>query len=317
MFGIRRQDAGTALAFTAAVCLGCSSDDPVASPEYELGKNLYTTEVDGDTREYIVHVPAGYDPRRSTPVVLLLHGAGGTGENSHETSGWKELGEAETILTVFPTALVYCYTNWQGVERNAPRWHSLNDFIFCDGQTLKDDVAFLRRVIAELGRNYNVDTKRIYMVGFSSGGQMTSRCALEMSDLLAAVVQSGGSSIPGGVGDPLELLPIAFEVGSVDSRWVGEGNELPMADFEAALTVAPFFEVVSDHVRVFDFEQTYAVSGDEGTALTATFPAVSDPGREFTFTLIQGLDHSYPNTVNHPRYGAEENWGWLQQFRRQ
>jgi polyhydroxybutyrate depolymerase len=280
------------------------------------GKNVYTTEVDGDAREYIVHVPTGYDPNSATPAVLMLHGGGGSGEGMYSNSGWKEVGESQTILTIFPTALEYCYTNWLGQTRFATRWHSLNRSVFCVGQTLKDDVAFLRQLIAELKRNYNVDADRLYMVGFSSGGQMVSRCALEMSDLLTAVVQSGGSSIPDDVGGPPELLPVAFEVGSRDSRWVGVGNELPMADFEAAMAGDPFCEVVSDHVRTFDFEQTYAVSGDSTVALTALFKGVPDPGREFAFTLVKGLEHKYPNTANHPRYGAEENWRWLRQFRR-
>ncbi len=315
MFDPRHHVPGNALIFAAVLFLCCSSSDTVVSPEYQQGKNLYTMTVDGDTREYIVHVPAGCNPRSSTAVVLMLHGAGGTGEGTYNSSGWKELGESETILTVFPTALEYCYTNSQGKTRVAPRWHSLNTGVFCEGQTLKDDVAFLRRVIDELEMNFNIAAKRIYMVGFSSGGQMVSRCALEMSDLLAAVVQSGGAAIP-DTSEPLERLPIAFEAGSVDTRWVGEGNEVPMADFETAMSVGPFFEVVSDHVRAFGFEQTYTVSGDSTMALTATFPGVSGASREFTFTLIKGLDHSYPNTVNHPRYGAEENWGWLKRFSR-
>jgi poly(3-hydroxybutyrate) depolymerase len=151
---------GTALAFAASFCLSCSSNDGVAPPEYVTGKNVYTTEVDGDAREYIVHVPTGYDPNSATPAVLMLHGGGGSGEGMYSNSGWKEVGESQTILTIFPTALEYCYTNWLGQTRFATRWHSLNRSVFCVGQTLKDDVAFLRQLIAELKRNYNVDADR-------------------------------------------------------------------------------------------------------------------------------------------------------------
>lgn len=35
----------------------CSSNSTEREPDYQLGKNNSTTEVDGVTREYIVHVP--------------------------------------------------------------------------------------------------------------------------------------------------------------------------------------------------------------------------------------------------------------------
>ena len=41
--------------------------------------------------------------------------------------------------------------------------------------------------------NYKVDAKRIYLNGFSNGGQMAAKCAIEMSDVLAAVCSNASA----------------------------------------------------------------------------------------------------------------------------
>ena len=57
-----------------------SINDDTAAKEYEIGKNRYTLAIDGDVREYYVHVPSIYDPNQPTPIVFMLHGTSGDGE---------------------------------------------------------------------------------------------------------------------------------------------------------------------------------------------------------------------------------------------
>lgn len=305
------------LAFGLFFSCSKKSTAPDLTPDYQPGENSYTTEVDGVTREYIIHVPAGYDANSPTPVVFMLHGSTGSGEEKYNDSGWKELAENENILTVFPTALVYCYINTFGYTKTATRWWSYPPINhFCPGQNPKDDVKFLRRVVAEVKQRFNVDAKRIYMVGFSSGAQMTFRCAVEMSDLLAAVVQSGATHQVDTVFTPQRNLPIAFELGNLDETWLRGATEVPMSKFENLLANNPVFQrIINVHANSFAFESTYTMTGDTSTALTATFKGVPFVGnRVFTFTLIKGLHHAYPNTVNHPRNGASVHWAWLKQY---
>ncbi len=311
-----------AYAFLLLLIVGsgsCSktSTETDSQPDYQPGKNSYTTEIDGVTREYIVHVQAGYDANSPMPVVFMLHGSTGSGEEKYNDSGWKELAEDENILTVFPTALVYCYTNTFGFTKTATRWWSYPPINhFCPGQNPKDDVKFLRQVVDEVKQRFNVDAKRIYMVGFSSGAQMAFRCAVEMSDLLAAVVQSGATHQVDTVFTPQRNLPIAFELGNLDETWLGGAAEVPMSKFENMLANnAVFQRIINVHTNSFTFESTYTMTGDTSTALTATFKGMPfADNRVFTFTLIKGLDHAYPNTVNHPRNGASVHWAWLKQY---
>jgi len=305
------------LAFISFFSCSQHSTEPNPAPGYQIGKNNYTTEVDGITREYIVHVPAMYKANTPTPVVFMLHGATGSGAEKYNNSGWKQLGEDENILTVFPTALVYCYTKSNGVTKTATRWHSYPPVVnFCPGQDLKDDVRFLRQVVTEMEQRFNVDAKRIYMVGFSSGAQMTFRCAVEMGDLLAAVVQSAATHQRDTLFAVQRPLPISFELGNRDQTWFDNGTSWSLSLFDSALTHYGLFRrIIRAHANNFSFDSTYTLSGDTNSVMVATFNALPGTGnRQFNFTFVKGLDHSYPNGVNHPLNGARVHWAWLKQY---
>lgn len=295
-----------------------NSTEPKQEPTYQSGKNYYTTVVDGVTREYYVHVPTGYDDNSPTPLVLMLHGASQTGEQRYDNSGWREVGEDENILTVFPTALVYrYYTNSYDAIKTNTRWNSfppLNYFV--PGQNPKDDVKFLRQVITEMSQRFNVDSQRIYMAGFSSGARMTFRCAVEMSDLLAAVVQSGATYHVDTVFTPQRNLPISFELGNSDDTWWGNDVNMSLCLFDSALTYGQLWKtIINVHANSFSFETTYTLSGDTSSVVVATFKGIPDVrNRQFNFTFVKGLEHCYPNGINHPMNGARVHWAWMKQY---
>jgi len=43
---------------------------------------------------------------------------------------------------------------------------------------------------------------------------------------------------------------------------------------------------------------------------SAVYHSAADPEAQFVFSMIEGLDHHYPNGVNHPMDGAERHWKW-------
>ena len=293
----------------------CSGDE-VKQDDVTLGKNYFTSIVDGDTREYYVHVPLGYNENSPIPVVFMLHGGSADGEITYKNSGWKEMGEMENFISVFPTAWGYCWIKRSGVVKDSTKWNSLPGlFTFCDGEKPRDDVKFLRQTITELHQKYNIDSRRIYMAGFSSGAQMGFRCAIEMSDVIAAVVQSAGTHQIDTVLTPQRNLPIAFELGNKDATWFDDGLYPPLSVFDTLLTDYWLFQrILNVHSNTFDFETTYELTGDENAVSIATFKGIPDQSRTFKFTLVKGLDHSYPNGINHPFYGAKHHWEWMKQY---
>ncbi|MBK7697090.1 MAG: hypothetical protein IPI30_23145 [Saprospiraceae bacterium] len=75
--------------------------------------------VDGRMRESIIVQPSTPPPAGGYPVVFMLHGTSGDGLKFYNISGWKELGEDENFITVFPSSLSWCFVE-DGVEKTIP-----------------------------------------------------------------------------------------------------------------------------------------------------------------------------------------------------
>ena len=58
-----------------------------------------------------------------------------------------------------------------------------------------DDMSFIRAVIGRVGEEQDVDEKRVYVFGYSNGGHMAFRLAMEAPDEIAAIA-SVAASLP-------------------------------------------------------------------------------------------------------------------------
>src|SRR5207237_430942 len=110
--------------------------------------------------------------------VITFHGSRGTGHGMTGLTHFNALGDEQGFIAAYPDGLV------------EPRsWNSL--FGRVPGGTVVlgdeiDDAAFIRRLIAALIASYHVDPQRVFVCGFSSGGYMSYRLAVELSDQIAA-----------------------------------------------------------------------------------------------------------------------------------
>jgi polyhydroxybutyrate depolymerase len=66
-----------------------------------------------------------------------------------------------------------------------------------------DDVGYLRGLIEEAKLTYNIDAKRVYLMGHSNGGFMSFRMACEASEHITAIVSLAGSTFD----DPADCSP--------------------------------------------------------------------------------------------------------------
>jgi len=313
------------LAVAALLLVGCKSDDSVTDPTpsgYVVGKNRFTTQIDGDTREYYVHVPTKYNANTVTPVVFMLHGTSGDGEKFYNISGWKEVGETENILTVYPSSWQYCIID-DGVQKTTTKWNvQPAEWSPCAGQTLRNDVKFLNTIISELKAKFNIDSKRIYLAGFSNGGQMAAKCTIEMSDKFAAIVESAGSFYADTTYVPLRKMPTTYQVGNEDYGSENTGPAIPLSLLDSLLSTtglpspfSRFHRIARVHVRSFELDPNFTISGDTNTVAIATYaPLTPNPNNSFRFALIKGLAHAYPNGTNHWLEAARVNWAWMKNY---
>nr|MBP6796091.1 hypothetical protein [Saprospiraceae bacterium] len=73
-----------------------------SSSLYSGTKLRIVTKIDGVDREYFIHIPTNHDSSKQVPLVFMLHGTGGNGDDMYQNSGWAELSEKEGLIAVFP-----------------------------------------------------------------------------------------------------------------------------------------------------------------------------------------------------------------------
>ncbi len=291
--------------------------------QIKYGKNLVMTSSEGVEREYVVHVPMTYDGSQPVPLIFMLHGTSGSGPEFYENIGWKELSETENFIVVYPSSLRYKIIDEEG-PKVTTKWNTPPDanFVLQPGEVGKDDIKFLRKVIDEITEKYNIDNRRIYLNGFSNGGNMAAKCAIEMGDVLAAVCQNASSFSLDTHYVIKRKLPVLYQTGDKDYGPGNQGPPVPMHLFDTLISTpglpyknGKFYEVAHLTQRHFDLLSEHTITGDSNFALVATFlPKPNTGGYEYKFVLVKNLAHNYPNGVFHPFDAPKIHWNWMKQY---
>lgn len=174
------------------------------------GLSAVTLTHDGQSRSYRLYVPDTLHrfpgPR---PLVLVLHGGGGSSREVHySTRGrFDALAEEHGFLVVYPDAIRRVWDTGSGdiSEGLRPR---------------RDDDGFLKAVIAEISDRFQVDQSRIFATGVSRGGMESFALACANPGLIRAIA------------------PVAMTLPAASSRACGSGAPLGFALFHG--TADPF-----------------------------------------------------------------------------
>ncbi len=192
---------------------------------------------------YCLHVPSGHaEGDRPLPLVVLVHGTARTGPQYRDGfSDWAEEHNALVLAPLFPGGIA------------APG--ELHSYKFLMAGDLRYD-RILLDIVAEVGSQFNVDTERFLLHGFSGGGQFTQRFFYLHPDRLRAVSigAPGRVTLLDGTQDwwlgtrdieersgirvdieRLRKVPVHMVVGALDTEtWeinnVGDSNWLDGAD---------------------------------------------------------------------------------------
>lgn len=136
-------------------------------------------------RPYDHKVPTRYDPARPTPLVVVLHGYGANGVAQDAYFGVCRLGEERGYLCAYPDGTV----DAQGKHF----WNATDACCNFGGKDV-DDVAYLDAVIDDMSGRYNVDPRRIFLIGHSNGGFMAHRMACDRAGRIAGIVSLAGAT---------------------------------------------------------------------------------------------------------------------------
>ncbi|MBI5602028.1 MAG: hypothetical protein HY879_01590 [Deltaproteobacteria bacterium] len=164
------------------------SQDKHAGP----GSHSLAITVNGLDRTYIVHVPATYQPQRPSPLVIMLHGGGGTARAAMRETEWTMKAETEGLLAVFPNAMARDPAQPSSFVRNPQLWNDGSDR-FYPGQKPPDDVGFIAAMLDDLSTRFALDKRRVFVTGFSNGASMSFLVGAALSDRIAAIAPVAGA----------------------------------------------------------------------------------------------------------------------------
>lgn len=125
--------------------------------------------------EYHIALPDGVE---NPPALVFLHGAGGNGKGAIRMRAALDRGYA----LIGPNGLK------RPNSRFGPGWS-----FHPDRPKQRDEIAFIRAVIADAAESHGIDPDRVLLGGFSIGGSMVSYMACDAPDLVAAFAPVAGS----------------------------------------------------------------------------------------------------------------------------
>jgi polyhydroxybutyrate depolymerase len=149
------------------------------------GDYSFVIQHQGRARTYRLHVPQGYLPTETVPLVVALQGGGTDALAQDGFHGLVRESDRHRFAVVFPDA-------WRAPGQALAVWNAGN----CCGAAREqniDDVSFVEKVVHNVFRQVMVQRWRIYAVGFSDGGMMAYRLACDRPRMFKAVASVGGT----------------------------------------------------------------------------------------------------------------------------
>jgi polyhydroxybutyrate depolymerase len=202
---------------SAAKPIAGATPSPSSSPSIAQHGNL---TVAGLKRTYRLYVPPSLGPKQQSPLVVVLTGCPGTGDEMADLTHADDIATAGGFVVVYPDPVPDASgdpTNLEGC------W---NAGTCCgDAQTKGvDDVEFISSLLDLLITNAPVDKARVFVAGLSAGGMMAYRLACQLSNRFVAIASVSGAQVikTCSPARPISILEIH---GTDDSRLPYEGDQ--------------------------------------------------------------------------------------------
>ncbi|TDC47393.1 polyhydroxybutyrate depolymerase, partial [Micromonospora sp. KC207] len=162
-----------------------ASDGQAAS--VPVGTSERTLTVEGRDRTYRLYRPASAKLTDPVPLVVMLHGAAGTGEQAEEAYGWTEEADRNGFVVVFP----------DGINR---AWAVGRECCGAPAREGVDDVKFITELVRTVGESLPVDPARTYVSGISNGGLLAFKLVCDTT--IFAAVGAVATTLTGQCTDP-------------------------------------------------------------------------------------------------------------------
>jgi len=176
-----------------------SGKDPFAGRTGDF-KRHYMLKAAGEIMPYRLYIPPAYDGTKAYPMVLALHGLGGT-EDSMFGQAYRVPVEAEKRGYIVAAPLGYRIDG--GYGRAATKAGALSE-------------ADVMEVLARVRHDYKIDDSRIYLLGHSMGGFGTWVLGPKYPTIWAAMAPISGGGQPASL-EKIRDIPEIVVHGDADN----------------------------------------------------------------------------------------------------
>ena len=162
----------------AFILTGCSSSGPKLENVVLDENNKYNCTFEDVKHEFVISLP---EESKNAPLIVMFHGAGDSAKGFRLTSGFDN--------DALPMGYAVCYVSGTSNPKAGRNTRSWNYGRF---EPDYNDVEFIKALVNYLVDEYSLDKDHVFCAGFSNGGFMNFRLALEAQDTFLACVSVGG-----------------------------------------------------------------------------------------------------------------------------
>ncbi len=145
---------------------------------------LVELEHGGLRRRAWLHRPAAH--QGPLPLVVMLHGAGGTGELAARNTGWNALGDRDGFVVLLPEGTAREPASPPQFRLNPQAWNDGSGRGHAASRQI-DDVGFLAALMDETARRTPLLSRAVLLAGFSNGAGLAFRAGAELAERVTAV----------------------------------------------------------------------------------------------------------------------------------
>jgi poly(3-hydroxybutyrate) depolymerase len=236
-------------------------------------QRVYRLEDTGEELPYALFVSSKVRPGEPSPLIVALHGLGG----SHETfvrETYRAVALAEESGYILVTPMGYNSAGWYGVPAGGGGSGRGRGFGGGDDSAATDPARVrelsekdVMNVLAMVRDEFNVDENRIYLMGHSMGGAGALHLGVKHASIWAALAPIA----PAAFGlDPNSLasipnMPVILVVGDADNlvegarQWAAKLDELDMTHEYHEIAGGDHMSVIADGMPdIFEFFESHS-----------------------------------------------------------
>jgi polyhydroxybutyrate depolymerase len=278
-------------------------------------ENLIAFDMNGETRQYILHRPDGL--QENSPLVFVLHGLGGSASGIREYSRMDKVADENGFAVCYPQGT----GGSEDTKYTKKGTHFWNVGYEVHKNETVDDVEFITSLAMFLQEKYNLDSEKTFCTGMSNGGDMSYLLGCAAPDIFKAIAPITGCMMKWiydscNENDP---VPVFHVHGTADRTTYYDGDEENRDEWGAYMGVERTINlwIERNECSNTSVDTLPDIDKNDGSIVIAQKNTGGKNNNEVWFYKVIGGDHEWPqgwpkNSGNQDLNTSAEIWNFFQ-----